>query len=135
MIDLDGLHVEVAADGLVVPHALGVLVGLEVRIGFAEIEDLVAGLEMFNAVGENVVVAGTAESVSFVELSFVVDDQIDDGLELRHANSLRDRDGAVARPFRVAEEATVGPVLETAIVEVESCTRLGFDVVVPDIHS
>ena len=135
VVDLDGLHVEVAADGLVVPHALGVLVGLELGVGLAELENLVLFGQTIDAVSENVVVAGTAESVSRVELVFVVDHLIYDGLELSHALCLRDRDRAVPRPFAVAKESGVSPVLQAAIVQAELSARLGLDCVVPDIHS
>ena len=133
MIDLDSLHVEVAADGLVVPHATRVLVSLEFRIGFSKIEDLVARLESIYAVRENVVVAGTTECVLCVELSLVVDDLIDDRLELSHSDSLRDRDCAVPWPVDVADEARVGLFLQAAVVEAESGSGLGHDVVVDDI--
>lgn len=134
VIDLDGLHVEVASHSLVVPHALGVLVGLELGVGLAELVELVLFGQTIDAVSENVVVAGSAESVSRVELVFVVDHLIDDGLELSHACSLGDGDRAVPRPLRVAQKAGVDLVLEAAIVEAELSSGFGGDCFVPDIH-
>ena len=134
MVDLDGLHVEVSTDRLVVPHALGVLVGLELGISFSNLMDLVLFSETFDPVAENVVVAGTTERVGFCELVLVIDNEIHDRHELGISDGLRNRDSAISRPLDVADEAAVSVLVENAIVKAEGCARLSFDLVIIDNH-